>query len=346
MSTTGTDFGSLAAPFRKELLAYCYRMTGSIHDAEDLVQETYLRGWRSYPGFEGRSSLRTWLYRIATNACLKALRQAGRRALPSGLGQPGGDPDASVPSAHAAVSWLRPIPDALFVDESADPAMVATSRDGMRLAFVAALQYLTPRQRTVLILRDVLRWRAVEVADLLDTTASAVDSVLRRARDRLAQVAPTVDSVVEPADPRRRRLLDRYVAAFAEVDVAALTALLAEDAVWEMPPNPVWFAGRDAVGELLAARMSGGRGDNRLVRTAANGQPALAVYARGADDVHRAHSVQVLTVAAGGITRVVAFHDPGLFAAFGLPRVLAPDGFPAVAGSVPATGAGPDGRYA
>jgi RNA polymerase sigma-70 factor (ECF subfamily) len=318
--SSGGEFETVAAPFRRELLAYCYRMVGSVHDAEDLVQEVYLRGWRFYAEFEGRSSLRTWLYRIATNVCLRALQQSARRALPSGLGDTGDVP------ADQEVAWLQPIPDALLDEASADPAAVVVSREGIRLAFVAALQYLTPRQRAVLILRDVLRLPAIEVAGLLGTTLAAVDSLLRRARERLDQTAPAPQSLTEPADPRRRMLLDRYVRAFEDVDVPRLTRLLAEDAVWEMPPTRAWYAGRDAIRRLLTARMSGERGDNRLIPTAANGQPALAVYAREANGGYRAHSIQVLTFAAGGLARVVAFHDPALFAQFGLPAVLAGTG--------------------
>jgi RNA polymerase sigma-70 factor, ECF subfamily len=332
MTSGSGEFAVVAAPFRRELLAYCYRMVGSVHDAEDLVQEVYLRGWRFYTEFEGRSSLRTWLYRIATNVCLRALRQSARRALPSGLSGPKGMPVGSVPSRDQEVAWLQPIPDALLGDVSADPAAVAASREGVRLAFVAALQHLTPRQRAVLILRDVLQLRATEVAELVGTTSTAVDSMLRRARERLDRASPVLETVTEPSDSRRRALLDQYVRAFEDVDVPAITRLLTDDAVWEMPPTRAWYAGRDEVRRLLAARMSGERGDNRLVRTAANGQPALAVYARAATGGHRAHSIQVLTLAVSGVARVVAFHDPCLFALFGLPDVLATVGS-ATAGS-------------
>lgn len=322
VTSGGREFGALVAPFRRELLAYCYRMVGSVHDAEDLVQEVYLRAWRFYAEFEGRSSLRTWLYRIATNVCLQALQRRARRVLPSGLSDPTSVRAVSVPSTDQEVGWLQPIPDVLL-GGSADPAAVVASRERIRLAFVAALQYLTPRQRAVLILRDVLQLRTIEVAGLLGTTPTAVDSVLRRARERLDQTSPAAETVTEPSDPRRRALLDQYVRAFEEVDVPAMIRLMTEDAVWEMPPTRAWYAGRDEVRRLLAVRMSGERGDNRLVRTAANGQPALAVYARSATGEHRAHSIQVLTLATDGVARVVAFHDPELFALFGLPDVHA-----------------------
>jgi RNA polymerase sigma-70 factor, ECF subfamily len=210
--TVSEDFTGLTGRFRGELLAHCYRMLGSAEDAEDLVQETYLRAWRSFDGFEGRSSVRTWLYRIATNACLTAIERRPRRPLPSGLGAPGDDPQAPV-TAGAEVAWLQPFPDALLAGEREDPAAVVASRAGIRLAFVAALQYLSARQRAVLILRDVLGWPAAEVADLLDTTTTAVNSGLRRARDRLARELPAEDELAEPAGPRARALLERFAAA-------------------------------------------------------------------------------------------------------------------------------------
>src|SRR6266536_5845056 len=187
------DFARLTDPFRPELLAYCYRMLGSVQDAEDQVQETLIRAWRSYGEFEGRASLRTWLYRIATNACLRALENRSRRPLPSGISGPRDDPAATPDGPASEVAWLQPIPDAMFVPETADPAATVASRQSMRLALVAALQYLPPRQRAVLLLRDVLRWRAAEVAEMLDTTTVAVNSTLQRARAQLAQVNPAED---------------------------------------------------------------------------------------------------------------------------------------------------------
>src|ERR1700760_4243333 len=204
--TVRDDFTGLTGRFRGELLAHCYRMMGSAADAEDLVQETYLRAWRSFGRFEGRSSVRTWLYRIATNACLTALERRGRRPLPSGLGGPAGDPEAPV-VAGPEVPWLRPLPDALLAGEHEDPASVAVSREGIRLAFVAALQYLSARQRAVLIMRDVLQWPAAEVAELLGMTTTAVNSGLRRARAQLAQVLPAEDELAETAEHDRRGVL-------------------------------------------------------------------------------------------------------------------------------------------
>jgi RNA polymerase sigma-70 factor (ECF subfamily) len=316
------DFARLTGPFRPELLAYCYRMLGSVHDAEDQVQETLIRAWRSYGEFEGRASLRTWLYRIATNACLRALENRSRRPLPSGLAGPGEDPEAPLAAARPEVPWLQPFPDALLRAESADPASVAASRASMRLALIAAVQYLPPRQRAVLILRDVLAWRASEVAGLLGVSTAAVNSVLQRARDHLRRAAPAPDEIREPAEPELRALLDRYAAAFENADVSALTRLLRADAVLEMPPLPGWFAGRERIGRFLAFRVFGRPGDFAMVPTAANGQPAFAAYLRGHDGVHRAHAVQVLTVSASGIAHVVSFNQPELLATFGMAQTL------------------------
>jgi RNA polymerase sigma-70 factor (ECF subfamily) len=317
------DFQRLADPFRRELLAHCYRMLGSVHDAEDLVQETYLRAWKAFERFEGRSSLRTWLYSIATRACLTALEQRNRRPMPSDFGGPSDLPEGKLHRAPE-VSWLEPIPDAMVGAEPPnDPAAIVTSRESLRLALVAALQHLPPRQRTVLILRDVLKWRAAEVAELLDTTTAAINSALQRARAQLEEVAPTEDDVVEPTDPDQRVLLDRYVTAFENADVSAIVGLFKEDAVWEMPPYLAWFRGRDHIGRIVEHQCAPGRGDLRLIPTMANGrQPAFGVYKRGADGVHHAHQIQVLTITAKGIAHVGAFFDTTLFATFGLPAVL------------------------
>ena len=313
------EFVRLTEPLRRELLAYCYRMLGSVQDAEDLVQETYLRAWRSYEGFEGRSSLRAWLYRIATNRCLTALEQTSRRPLPSGLGGPSDDPTLPLAPGRPEVAWLQPNPDALLATASGDPAAIVASRAGTRLALIASLQHLPARQRAVLILRDVLAWRAAEVAELLGTTTAAVKSALQRARARLEEAAPAEDQLVEPAGADQRALLDRYMKAFQDADIAALLRLLREDAQWEMPPLPAWFAGREAIGRFLASQVFGAPRAWRMVPTSANGQPAFATYLCGPDGGYHAHAIQVLTVTATGIARVVAFLDPSLFGAFGLP---------------------------
>jgi RNA polymerase sigma-70 factor, ECF subfamily len=318
--TAGEDFTSVTDPFRAELRVHCYRMVGSADEAEDLVQETYLRAWRSYQGFQGRSSVRTWLYRIATNTCLTAIERRSRRPLPSGLGGPGDDPGAA-PAAPLDVPWLQPLPDAALAAAQADPAAVAVSRAGTRLAFVAALQYLSARQRAVLILRDVLEWPAAEVAGMLGLSTAAVNSALRRARAQLAQALPAEDDVAEPAEPERRALLDRYAAAFEEADVTALAALLRADIALEMPPIATWFAGRESVTHFLASHVLRACGQFRLVATAANGQPAFATYERDRDGVYRGHALQVLTITPAGIGRIVIFLDAGLFGSFRLPLV-------------------------
>jgi RNA polymerase sigma-70 factor (ECF subfamily) len=317
--TVREDFTSRTGRFRGELLAHCYRMLGSAGDAEDLVQETYLRAWRSFDGFESRSSVRTWLYRIATNVCLTAIERRGRRPLPSGLGGPAEDPEAPL-VAGPEVPWLQPFPDALLAGEHEDPAAVAVSRAGIRLAFVAALQYLSARQRAVLILRDVLGWPAAQVADLLGTTTTAVNSGLRRARAQLEQALPVEDELAEPAEPDQRALLDRFAAAIENADASALAELLAQDVALEMPPALTWFTGRQAVVRFVASNFLTEPGQERLVPVVANGQPGFAVYQREPGGAYYAHAVQVLTVTPRGIARIVSFVDPGLFASFGLPR--------------------------
>ena len=317
--TVSEEFTSLTGQFRGELLAHCYRMLGSIEEAEDLVQETYLRAWRSYDGFEGRSSMRTWLYRIATNVCLTAIERRGRRPLPSGLGAPAEDPREPVVAAPE-VPWLQPFPDALLAGERADPAAVTVSRAGIRLAFVAALQYLSARQRAMLILRDVLEWPAAEVADLLGTTTTAVNSGLRRARAQLAAALPPEDELSEPADPRQRAVLDRFAAAFERADVNALAELLREDVALEMPPLLTWFTGRQAVVRFLTSNALAEPGKLRLVPVAANGQAAFAAYQREPGGAYLAYAITVPLVTGTRIARVVTFFSPNLFERFGLPR--------------------------
>jgi RNA polymerase sigma-70 factor (TIGR02960 family) len=312
--TGNEDFGRLSEPFRRELLAYCYRLLGSVDEAEEVVQDVYLDAWRGYDRFEGRSSLRTWLYRIATRKCFKALEKSRRRPLPADLGAPETHPEARLVEPTSEVSWLQPIPDLLFAAAPTDPATVVVQRQTMRLALIGALQRLPPRQRAVLILRDVLQWRTTEVAELLQMTAAAVNSALQRAR---AQVPLSEDGLTEPAEPRQRALLDRYVTAFETADVDQLVAVLTEDARWEMPPIATWFEGRDTIVAFLLKQMRI-IGPAELVATSANGQPAFAVYARGHDGVHRPHALHVLTVTAEGVSRIVAFHGSALFPLFGL----------------------------
>ncbi|MBB5786371.1 RNA polymerase sigma-70 factor (ECF subfamily) [Jiangella mangrovi] len=305
------DFVRRTERYRRELLAHCYRMMGSLDDAEDLVQETYLRAWRSYDGFEERSSLRTWLYRIATNACLNALQRSDRRAVPVDMG--GG------PSTAAGVGWLQPLPDALVTPSSDDPAAVAEVRDGVRLALIVGLQYLTPGQRAVLILRDVLAWPAAEVAGALSLEVGAVKSLLQRARARLAAVTPSLDEpVLEPSHPRAQELLSLYMTAFETADARLFEEALRADAVLEMPAAAMWFAGKVACVEYLMSEVVGGAGDWRKVPTVANGQPAFGAYLRDGS----AFGLAVLTVTQAGIARVTVFAGDGLLGRFGLPATL------------------------
>jgi RNA polymerase sigma-70 factor (ECF subfamily) len=299
-------------PYRGELVAYCYRMLGSFHEAEDLVQETLLRAWRARDRYDPtRASVRTWLYRIATNACLSALEGRARRPLPSGLGAPSEDPGAPLTPA-LDVAWLQPFPDARF-----DTGV----RADMRLALVAAMQVLPPRQRAVLVLREVLEFSAAEVAAQLDTTVAAVNSALQRARGALAETRDP-GGVAEPDDPGVRAVIDRYVQAFEAADVPGLVRLLADDAVLEMPPVPLWYRGSRAYG-LFMRRVFDMRGPGWAMRQlTANGHPALAAYAPEPGGGHRLHTLQVLTVTGGCVARNVVFADPLVLEAFDLPEQI------------------------
>ncbi|KOX12549.1 RNA polymerase factor sigma-70 [Nocardiopsis sp. NRRL B-16309] len=315
------DFARLADPYRRELYAHCYRMLGSVHDAEDLVQETYLRAWRAYDRFEGRSSLRTWLHRIATTACLTALEQRGRRPLPTGLGGPA-EPEGRL-GERPELPWLEPVPDDLVgAGSDGDPGTVVAARESVRLALVAALQYLQPRQRAVLVLRDVLRFSAAEVAEILGTTVPAVNSLLQRARAQMARSTPTEDDVQVPR-AEQKRVLDRYVTAFENYDIGGITSMFTADAVWEMPPYTMWVRGAEHIGRLIRSNCPAqGPGDMRLLPARANGQPAFGLYIRGADGIHRAFQLQVLDLTPNGVAHVAAFFDVSLFPRFGLPAAL------------------------
>jgi len=298
--------------FRRELLAHCYRMLGSADEAEDAVQETYLRAWRSYDAFEGRSSVRTWLYRIATNACLTALEQRGRRALPAGLGGPADDPDAPPGAAEPGTGWLEPIPDALVTPDSEDPAVIVAAHEWLRLALIASLQYLPARQRAVLLLREVLGFPAAEVADMLGTSTAAVKSTLQRARARLDEVAPAAERIIEPTEPRALELLGQYIAGFENADITALEKVLRADAAIEMVGTRTWFSGRATCLRYLA-HVIGSPGDWRMAPTMANGQPAAVAYYRDS-----AFGLGLLTVTSAGITRITVFGGgAGLAAKFG-----------------------------
>lgn len=311
MTDWSEDFARQAEPFRRELLAHCYRMVGSADDAADLVQETYLRAWRSYGTFEGRSSVRTWLHRIATNACLSALAHGGRRVLPSGLGGPADDPDAAPSLVSPEIAWLGPVPDALT---ALDPATLSAERDSVRLALVAALQYLPARQRAVLLLREVLGFSAAEVAAMLEVSTAAVKSTLQRARARLDEISPSPGDVVEPAEPHARDLLRQYIAGFENADLAVLEKALRADAAIELVGTRTWFSGKVKCLRYLA-HVLGSPGDWRMTPTRANGGPAAATYYR-----HQALGVAVLDATPTGIARVTVFPGgPGLVARFGLP---------------------------
>jgi len=313
------EFERQAGPFRRELLAHCYRMLGSAGEAEDMVQETYLRAWQSYGTFEGRSSLRAWLYRIATNACLTALEQRGRRALPAGLGAPADDPDAPPSAAEGGVAWLQPIPDAWVTPETRDPAAIVAAREGVRLALIASLQYLPARQRAVLLLREALGFPAAEVAAMLGISTAAVKSALQRARARLADVAPVPERLIEPTEPAARTLLGLYMAGFENADIAALEKALRADAAIEMVGTRTWFSGRETCLRYLT-HVIGVPGDWLMIPARANGQPAAAAYYRG-DGVHHAFGLGLLSATAGGIARITVFSGPDLVARFGLPPI-------------------------
>ena len=305
---------------RRELTGYCYRMLGSVFEAEDAVQETLVRAWRAADRFEGRSSVRSWLYRIATNVCLDLLRGRQRRARPMELA-PSSPPDAThlgpMLPEHA---WVSPIADDRILPDVSDPADIAAARETIRLAFVTALQHLPPRQRAALILCEVLRWQATEVAELLDTSVAAVNSALQRARATLVAVAAD-DSHPDVVDADQRALLARYVDAFERYDVSTLVTLLRDDAIQSMPPYAMWMRGAVDIGRWLAGPGCGCRG-SRLLPTTANGCVAFGQYRPDGNGGHRPWALQVIEVSGDKISGIHAFLDTNLFAAFGLPAHL------------------------
>jgi RNA polymerase sigma-70 factor (ECF subfamily) len=319
------EFERLAGPFRRELKVHCYRMLGSVHEADDLVQETYLRAWRSFDSFDGSGSLRAWLYRIATNACLNALesRKSAKRWMPDQVGGPTKD----MPGAPATdVAWLEPYPDSDFqgvADDAPNPEARYAAREAVQLAFVATIQELPPRQRAALLLCDVLGWAAAEAATLLGGTTASINSALQRARETLTKHYPDGrPQVLDRPEPAHQVLLGKYLRAWESHDVDGFVALLKEDAAVTMPPWLQWFVGREAVRSFFAMvwKTCGGL---RLVPTAANGQPAFAVYERNATDgIWGAHSIHVLTLEHGEISALTLFVEPRLFQAFGLPPTL------------------------
>ncbi|HVM07722.1 MAG TPA: sigma-70 family RNA polymerase sigma factor [Acidimicrobiales bacterium] len=313
-----------AEQYRRELRAYCYRMLGSSFEAEDAVQETMVRAWKKADTFEGRAALRSWLYRIATNVCLDMLRGRQRRAVAMDLG-PSRKADDFQHATRPNETWIEPVPDAAVVPLDGDPADVAAARDSIRLAFVTALQHLPARQRAVLILREVLRWQATEVAELLDTSVASVNSALQRARATLAERGTTEDGVrasttssMAPAD---QELLARYVDAFERYDIDLLVTLLHEDAVMSMPPFDFWLQGASDVAQFFVGPGIGCKG-SRLVPTSANGQPAFGSYKADPSGGWAPWAIQVLDVVDGRIAGHHNFLDMSLFELFGLPAHL------------------------
>ncbi|GAB3764152.1 RNA polymerase subunit sigma-70 [Microlunatus parietis] len=289
-----TGFEDAAAPLRREVLVHCYRMLGSWDEAEDAVQETFLRGWRAWATFEERASVRTWLHRIATNVCLNSVRDRGRRALPAGIGAPADRVDEPGPVLPPE-TWIQPIAD---------------DRQDLRLAVIAGLQTLPPTQRAVLLLRDVLAFSAAEVARMLDLSTAAVKSSLQRARARLAAVAPEPEDVLEPSRPEARRLVDAYVGAFENADVQRLITVLRTDATLQLPPGRDWFAGKASCSQVFAAAV-GNPGEWKMRPIVANGQPAVIAAYRG-----QPFGIAVLDVRTDGIAGVTAFGLPDLVPRF------------------------------
>ncbi|MEJ7583423.1 MAG: sigma-70 family RNA polymerase sigma factor [Acidimicrobiales bacterium] len=305
--------------YRRELTGYCYRMLGSGFEADDAVQEAMVRAWRGIDGFEGRAALRSWLYRIATNVCLDMLRGRQRRALAMDLG-PSSKADSFRGHTRPENAWMSPIPDSRVLPEDGDPAELAASRETIRLAFVTALQHLPARQRSVLILREVLRWPASEVAELLDTTVASVNSALQRARATLAGLDVDTSRSV-PVDEEQQALLDRYVDAFERYDMTALVSLLHDDAVMSMPPYDFWLEGPVEMIRWFVGGGSGCRG-SRLVATSANGRAAFGSYKSDGEGGHDPFALQILEISEGRIVGHHNFLDTRLFAAFGLPEHL------------------------
>jgi RNA polymerase sigma-70 factor (ECF subfamily) len=322
-------FEKLAEPFRRELKVHCYRMLGSPHEAEDAVQEAYLRAWRGFDGFEGRGLFRAWLYRIATNACLDALagRKHARRLLPDQRARATTEMADGKPATE--VTWLEPYPDSemdSIADDAPNPEARLSSRQAVQLAFVAVIQQLPPRQRAILLLRDVLGWSAAEAGTLLGASPASVNSALQRARDTLAKRYPEGRAgAAVSASPAQQELLDRYLRAWEGLDLDGFVNLLKDDATYTMPPLPQWYAGRESIGTFFGWAWPK-YGGFRLLPTAANRQPAFAVYARaGTDGPWEAHSIHVLSLEQGAISRLTLFMKPDgprLFDAFRLPLEL------------------------
>jgi RNA polymerase sigma-70 factor (ECF subfamily) len=321
---TDADLDARLEQHRIELTAHCYRMLGSSFEAEDAVQETMVRAWRGYEGFEGRAALRSWLYRIATNVCLDMLNGRQRRARPMDLASPSSY-DTPVGERTSEATWVLPVADGRVLPGDGDPAELAVARETIRLAFIAALQHLPPRQRAVLLLRDVVRWKATEVAELLDTTDASVNSALQRARSTIAAANITDTEAAMPMDDEQQELLSRYVDAFERYDMESLTSLIHEDATQSMPPYELWLSGRDQILAFWQGQGAGCEG-SRLVPAVANGRPAFGQYKPSETGVgHDAWALQILDIADGQLVELSFFLDTeALFPEFGLPLHLDP----------------------
>ncbi|HUG33664.1 MAG TPA: sigma-70 family RNA polymerase sigma factor [Anaerolineales bacterium] len=329
-----TRFGELTEPYRRELQVHCYRILGSLHEAEDMVQETFLRAWKRLDTYEGRASFRSWLYKIATNACLDYLDSKRTRRLLPTQSVPASDPHLPIVPHSPEFTWLEPFPDEWLADESAlNPEAKFAESESISLAFLTALQTLPPRQRAVLILRDVLDFSAIETAEVLELTVSAVNSVLHRARVTMSKQyhKPDLeDSAPAQTDQRTRWLLDHFVQAWERADVDGLVALLKEDAIFAMPPSPSWYLGKFAIGEFAAGTIfadegmftGSASGRWRLVRTNANRSPAFAIYQRAGQEEYLPFGIIVLDIEKGALNQIISFLDPSLLTLFGLPAKL------------------------
>ena len=320
MSNVATHFDTITSeldlePYRRELTGYCYRMLGSGFDAEDAVQETMVRAWKSADRLQERAALKSWLYRIATNVCYDMLQGTQKRARPMDMG-PSSTAESALDAGLPEEAWIQPVPDA-----NLDPAELTASKETLRLAFVAALQHLPARQRVVLILREVLRWQATEVAELLDTSVASVNSALQRARATMDELDLDTSGPATVEDDEQQELLTQYVEAFERYDVAQLVTLLKDDVVFNMPPFELWLQGPDDVAKWMLGPGIGCK-DAKLITTRANGCPAVAIYKPNEDGVWEPFNLAVLEIENGEITLITNFLYPELFPAFGLPRRL------------------------
>ncbi|HMJ02104.1 MAG TPA: sigma-70 family RNA polymerase sigma factor [Conexibacter sp.] len=320
-ATLAPQFGELER-YRRPLTAYCYRLLASPFDAEDAVQESFVRAWRSLDRFEGRAALKSWLYRIATNVCFDMLKASGRRARPMDLG-PAGEPIEANLRTRPETTWIEPLPDRTLIAEDGDPAEIAEMRETIKLAFVAALQHLPPRQRAALVLCEVLRWQATEVAELLGTSVASVNSALQRARTTIASAELSASTTVDRLGAADRALLDRYVGAFERYDVDELTQLIHEDAQQSMPPFDLWMRGRD---DIFAWWWGPGivcKGSRMIPAGTANGSPAFGQYKPSPGGGYEPWALQVVEISGGGIAELTFFLDvERVFPLFGLPARL------------------------